>query len=697
MSSPSNASGDPPKDRGLWKRFLKAVPHKGHKNLFIRGSCAMAHAVLSFVLAAAGENRPNTLLNGILQFIGALTLFYQFRTANPYMFIARGLASWGRVVVILHGAVCGGANWPGGKCTTEAWSDVRTPFRVLACLGALRMYLNGQSLMLQYKFPRRGVGQHGNVELFYRGFIQASGIPLNFISPMLKLGELSDTQYQRATIEIVVHFIRAFIVVPMAVWSLFDQWVATGAGKKTDDIRTSNQGEAHPNAADKLTAKISPHKGHRNLLIRCWASFGQGTLTAWLVAYDHGRPAACLYMIAQVVSSMTLFYQWKTGYPKMFLARASANWFACIVSIYATKCGANWPGDVCADKPWDDNRRSLRIVAACASARLFFNGLSLVCQYKFPYRMFGGHGNEQLFIRGCIQATGVPIHIARFFLKTVEFDGAHPQIDYTINALRALVLIPIGSASLFHQWRHTSPGNTGHPASDLFERDMNPGVVQKDERLRVTIISAKGLRNADVMGKSDPYAVCTVHGRPESTFQTQVVDNTLAPEWNQTQEMPVYKHLDSLEFVVRDHDEESKVPCCKMFDDGDDLLGKAVLKSDQIHSTPGGFSGEVQLTHAGRTHKHAVINIKVELLGEKTEEDGFATVLGKEVQDAAKEVGEAVDEVIKDVEETVTTAATTLENMAGISDSQGENDDLCDAEETIPSRPYNPIIKRAAV
>merc|ERR1740130_978569 len=138
---------------------------------------------------------------------------------------------------------------------------------------------------------------------------------------------------------------------------------------------------------------------------------------------------------------------------------------------------------------------------------MFLNGLSLFCQYMFPHRMFMGHGNVQLFVRGCVQATGVPIHFARFFLKSVEFHETTAPLDYTINFLFGGLLIPISSWSLFHQWKHTSAGNTGHPVSDMFERDANPSLENDEERLRVTIISAKGLRSADLGGKSDPYAV----------------------------------------------------------------------------------------------------------------------------------------------------------------------------------------------
>jgi hypothetical protein len=627
--------------------------------------------VLSFSLAIAGENRPSQSLNGIFQVAASLTLVIQFRTANPHMFIARGLCSWARLLIGIHQAACGGNTWPGEECVTAAWSDVRTPFRVIACVGALRMFANGLSLMLQYRFPRRGVGQHGNEQLFYRGYVQACGLPIHYITAMLKLGELSDTKFQRGTFELVVHFLRAFVIVPIACWSLFDQWVSTGAGKKTDDIRTSNQGEAHPNAADNLVAKMSPHKGHRNLLIRSCTAFAQATVTAWLVGYDISRPPQSLYIISQLVGSMSLFVQWRTGNPKMFIVRGLSNWFACMVAIYHTKCGATWPSDPCADGPWEDERISLRILSTFATIRLFLNGLSLMCQYRFPHRMFRGHGNEQLFYRGCVQASGIPIHICRFFVKTVQLDGNHVPLDYTSNFLRGCLIIPIASWSLFHQWYNTSKGNTGHPASDLYERDMDPTIEDPEERLKVTLISAKGLRRADITGASDPYCICTVHGRPESTFQTKVIPKTLTPEWNESQELPIYRHLDSLELVVRDHDEGSKIPCCKFFDDGDDLLGKAIITSDQIH--PSGFCGEVHLTHAGKRHKNASVSVKIEVLGRKTEEElGIAGEIAKDLDTVMDEVSKGVHETTKGVEEVVEEAGEAIEKIVTTAASAAE-------------------------
>jgi hypothetical protein len=185
-----------------------------------------------------------------------------------------------------------------------------------------------------------------------------------------------------------------------------------------------------------------------------------------------------------------------------------------------------------------------------------------------------------------------------------------------VNLLRALVFIPLSAGSLYHQWYYTSAGNTGHPASDLFERQMNPEISDPEERLRVTMISARGLRRADLNGSSDPFCICEVLGRPESSVSTRWINKTLTPEWNESFELPLYHFHDSLHFTIRDHDEPS-TGCCQFFDDGDDVLGSVILKSSQIH--PNGFDGELHLKHAGRYHKNAWVKVKVEILGDNSD------------------------------------------------------------------------------
>merc|ERR1719401_828396 len=88
--------------------------------------------------------------------------------------------------------------------------------------------------------------------------------------------------------------------------------------------------------------------------------------------------------------------------------------------------------------------------------------------------------------------------------------------------------------------------------------------------LRFTIISAKNLRDADWLpggGKSDPYVVVEVPGKPHATWKTQVINGNTNPVWNATHHLAHWAPGDQLVFTVYDSDPMK----------GDDVLGKAVL------------------------------------------------------------------------------------------------------------------------
>lgn len=123
--------------------------------------------------------------------------------------------------------------------------------------------------------------------------------------------------------------------------------------------------------------------------------------------------------------------------------------------------------------------------------------------------------------------------------------------------------------------------------------------------LLVKIISARGLRDADwlpgsglMCGKSDPYCICEIKGKPNSKFQTLVIEDDLNPVWNRQEIMEDYVVGDDLEFEVWDKDYGKK----------DDFLGRFTLTLEQFH--PRGFEGEVRLEDAGKA-KEAFLKIKV--------------------------------------------------------------------------------------
>lgn len=431
---------------------------KGHRNLAIRGGVASCQCLLSLILVAYEINVSTTLPTSVCQFLAAITLFVQWHTAHPWMFVGRAIPSFIRSALALYVSFCG-RKWVGEGCVDEAWQDVRLPFRVLQCIASLRFFLNGTSLLLQFLLPLRGVGIRGNEQLFYRGFLRALGVPLHFLLGMLKLGELTGTEWDRAPLEIGIHFIRCFILIPIASWSLLNQWVVTGSGRKTDDIRTTQQGERVAGALDTVGDFLDAHKGHRNLIIRGAMAFFQCFVTLCLVGYGidvlHKLPlAAC-----QFLAGAALFHQWKSDDSKMFVLRGVLSFLRAAFLVHLAECGRVGLNDACDNSAWSDIRRPFRILHYFAAVRMFLSGVSLILQFKYPERgVTAMYGNEQLFYRGCIRAFGIPIYLARAILKImdlVDTEWERTSVEIATNFIRAFILIPIQTWSLLHQWRFT--------------------------------------------------------------------------------------------------------------------------------------------------------------------------------------------------------------------------------------------------
>merc|ERR1711972_717565 len=112
----------------------------------------------------------------------------------------------------------------------------------------------------------------------------------------------------------------------------------------------------------------------------------------------------------------------------------------------------------------------------------------------------------------------------------------------------------------------------------------------QEARFEVHILGAAILRDADAMvgqGKSDPYCVCEVVGKPYTRFQTLAVNDSLNPEWNHIGEVRGVVAGDDIMFTVFDKDWGTK----------DDVLGKATLRSAHYQSQH--FSGMLPLSQAG--------------------------------------------------------------------------------------------------
>jgi len=118
--------------------------------------------------------------------------------------------------------------------------------------------------------------------------------------------------------------------------------------------------------------------------------------------------------------------------------------------------------------------------------------------------------------------------------------------------------------------------------------------------LEVTIICARGLMNADVIGLSDPYTLIEIKGKPDVKHKTKVIDNNLNPVWNEQFKILNFDIGDVLELSVWDKD---------MWPKKDDLLGRLSLRSDQI--LPKGFDGvELPLVETEDHESYITLNIR---------------------------------------------------------------------------------------
>jgi hypothetical protein len=131
--------------------------------------------------------------------------------------------------------------------------------------------------------------------------------------------------------------------------------------------------------------------------------------------------------------------------------------------------------------------------------------------------------------------------------------------------------------------------------------------VPEKKQLRVTIVSAAGLRNADTLGsgKSDPYCAVEVEGVKGLKLCTKVVDNSLNPVWNEDLDFTDYVAGKGLVFKVWDKDPWPK---------SDDPLGHVTLGSDKfLPNGTGEDPLEMLLLDAGKGVK-ATLTVKISVL-----------------------------------------------------------------------------------
>jgi len=102
----------------------------------------------------------------------------------------------------------------------------------------------------------------------------------------------------------------------------------------------------------------------------------------------------------------------------------------------------------------------------------------------------------------------------------------------------------------------------------------------------VYIVRARALRKADMWGLSDPYIIVKVKG--EEKFRTEVVEQSLNPEWNHPAQVVELTHAKDLKFDVYDKD----------FVGSHDFLGSAVVTSQMCRASPRQHRGQHHEQHA---------------------------------------------------------------------------------------------------
>jgi len=134
----------------------------------------------------------------------------------------------------------------------------------------------------------------------------------------------------------------------------------------------------------------------------------------------------------------------------------------------------------------------------------------------------------------------------------------------------------------------------------------HPKLLPRRPFLKIRIIRGEKLMAADVNGKSDPFCIVQVRGKPQSKSQTVVKEKTLEPIWDQEfDDKYAYKEGDALDFVVMDYDRPSGT---KMDESIGELLGRTTLTSSDFHK-PGGFEGDLRLRDCGK--EKSTIRVKV--------------------------------------------------------------------------------------
>jgi len=162
------------------------------------------------------------------------------------------------------------------------------------------------------------------------------------------------------------------------------------------------------------------------------------------------------------------------------------------------------------------------------------------------------------------------------------------------RATLRLKIVNLGDGGIAYEEFASSFGSQELPflpalIEELTGTDISAVKQRAAGKVKVTVISACGLRSADCGGKSDPYCVVEIPGKPHLKFQTNAIPETLDPVWHKRGELE-YAKGDALKFSVFDKDPGATA--------NHESLGHVTLTSWRLH--PFGFDGELELADAGK-------------------------------------------------------------------------------------------------
>jgi len=140
---------------------------------------------------------------------------------------------------------------------------------------------------------------------------------------------------------------------------------------------------------------------------------------------------------------------------------------------------------------------------------------------------------------------------------------------------------------------------------DSEEPPVEEPAAEAEPKLTLTIISARGLRNADWLpgyGKSDCYVV--VKSKDTELYKTQVIKDSLEPVWMEEVKINDWEDGAALEFHLFDKDLVSS-----------DFLGKVVLEASNFEEK--GFNDDIKIEPAGKAAKESFLKLKIKVKGKE--------------------------------------------------------------------------------